>query len=66
MQVGDSVLVERGRTPGTIIEIIADADEVKRWNLKEPGVTIKSPSRGVVFIPVSSFADDPIVFVGRS
>jgi hypothetical protein len=66
MLVGDSVLVERGRTAGTIIEIIEDAVVLKQWHIEEPGVMIKSPQLGVVFLPVSSFFDDPVVFVGRN
>ena len=66
MLVGDSVLIERGRTPGTIIEVIEDAVVLKQWNMAEPGIMIKSPRFGLVFLPVSSFADDPVVFVSRN
>jgi len=66
MLVGDSVLIERGRTRGTIIQVIEAAAELKQWNLQEPGVMIKSPRFGFVFLPISGFADDPIVFVSRN
>lgn len=66
MKVGDSVLIERGRTPGTIVQVIEVADELKQWNLEEPGVMIKSPPFGLVFLPVSTFHDDPIVFASRN
>jgi hypothetical protein len=66
MLVGDSVLIERGRTPGQIIEVIEAVAELKQWNLDEPGVMIKSPPFGLVFLPLSSFSDDPIVFVARN
>ena len=66
MLVGDSVLIEGGRTSGQIIEVIEAAAELKQWNLDEPGVTIKSLPFGLVFIPVSTFSEDPIVFVARN
>jgi len=66
MRVGDSVLIERGRTPGTVIQIIEDLLELKQWNMTEPGVMIKSPAFGLVFLPVSTLEDDPIEFVGRN
>lgn len=66
MLVGDSVLIEHGRTPGQIIEVIEATAELKQWNLEEPGVMIKSPPFGLVFLPVSTFSDDPIVFVSRN
>lgn len=65
MKVGDSVLIEHGRTPGTITEVIESAN-VKQWNVDEPGVMIRSAPFGLVFLPVSTFTDDPIVFVSRN
>jgi hypothetical protein len=66
MLVGDSVCVEQGRTPATIIQVIEDATELQQWNLAERGIMIKSQQLGMVFIPISSFAADPIVFVSRN
>jgi hypothetical protein len=66
MLVGDSVLVEYGRTLGTIVEIIEETAEVRRWQLEGPGVMIKSPTFGMVLITTASFSDDPIEFVGRA
>ena len=66
MRVGDSVLIENGRTPGTVSELIESAAEQKQWNVDEPGVMIKSPPFGLVFLPVSALADDPITFVARN
>lgn len=57
MRVGDSVLIEDGRTPGTISELIESAADQKQWNVDEPGVMIKSPPFGLVFFPVSTLAD---------
>lgn len=66
MRVGDSVLIEHGRTPGTITEVIQANADFKQWNVIEPGVMIKSAPFGLVFLPVSTFTDDPIIFVARN
>jgi len=66
IQVGDSVLIERGRTPGIIIQVIESFSDLTQWNLEEPGVMIKSQPFGLAFFPVSSFDDDPIVFIDRN
>lgn len=66
MQVGDSVLVEHETVPGTITEIIESASRQKECNVDEAGVMIKSPPFGLLFLPVSTFAHDPIVLVHRS
>jgi len=66
MEVGDSVLIEHGRTPGTISEVISAKDDLANWNVDEPGVMIKSAPFGLVFWPVSQFAEDPIIFVARN
>lgn len=65
MKVGDSVLIEDGGTPGVITELIESVSEQNEWNVDEPGVMIKSPPFGLVFIPVSTFKEDPVVLVQR-
>jgi len=65
MKVGDAVLIERGKTPAVITLIIESADDQKECNVKEAGVMLASPPFGLVFLPVPSFANDPIVFVSR-
>jgi len=42
MRVGDAVLIEHGRTPGTISELIQVNADFTQWNVTEPGVMIKS------------------------
>jgi hypothetical protein len=59
-------IIENGRTPGTVSELIESAADQKQWNVDEPGVMIKSPPFGLVFLPVSALADDPITFVARN
>ena len=66
MRVGDSVLIEHETVPGTITEIIESASRQKEWNVGEAGIMIESPPFGLLFLPVSTFAHDPIVLVHRS
>ena len=66
MQVGDSVLIEDGKTPGIIVEIIESDSEQKNYGMEEPGVVMESPPFGLVFWPVSVFANDPIIFLRRA
>jgi hypothetical protein len=66
MRVGDSVLIEHGRTPGVITNLIEFAAEQSEWNVQEPGVMIKSPPFGLVFIPTSTFEADPVLLAPRA
>ena len=66
MRVYDAVRIEDGRTPGTIRELIQANADFKQWNVTEPGVMIKSAPFGLIFIPVSIFTDEPIIFVARN
>jgi hypothetical protein len=61
MKAGDSVLIEDGSTPGTITQLIESVAEQRDSNVDEPGVMIESPSFGLVFIPVSTFKEDPVI-----
>ena len=47
--VGDAVLFEKGQSSGTIAAVISE--DLADWNVREPGVLIKSAERGLVFIP---------------
>ena len=66
MKVGDSVLIEDGGTPGVITELIESVAEQRYCNVDEPGIMIKSAPFGLVFIPVSTFGEDPVVLVQRA
>lgn len=61
MRVGDSVLIEHGRVPGVITVLIQSAAEQSECNVQEPGVMINSPPFGLVFIPTSTFEEDPVL-----
>jgi len=66
VEVGDSVLLEKGRTPGTVELIITTAEEMKSTNVEEPGVMLKSPPFGRVYLPQWSLDQDPLHLVSRA
>jgi len=66
IEAGDSVFIERGRTPGIVKNVITSEFEQKEWNVTEPGVMIESAPFGLVFIPVASFSDDPITLANKN
>lgn len=66
MKVGDSVLIEHQRTPGVITQLIESAAQQSECNVDEPGVMIASPSFGLVFLPISTLQEDPIILVQRA
>lgn len=65
MKAGDSVLIEKGRTPGVIADLIESAAEQASCNAHEPGLMIKSSPFGLVFIPASTLTEDPVILVQR-
>ena len=58
-------MLEHGKTPGIVVNLIVTSDEQQSFNVSEPGVMIKSLPFGLVFWPLSFFEQDPIVFVRR-
>jgi len=64
--VGDSVLLENGRTPGIVEFIVITADEMKATNVEEPGVMLESPPFGLVYLPQRSLTEDPLRLVSRA
>jgi hypothetical protein len=66
VMVGDSVLLEHGRTPGTVELIVVTGEEMKAINVEEPGVMLKSPPFGRVYLPQRSLTEDPLRFVARA
>ena len=65
VKVGDSVLLENGRTPGTVELIVTTAEEMKQIGVDEPGVSLKSPPFGRVYLPDWSLLEDPLRLVSR-
>ncbi len=65
IKVGDSVLLENGRTPGTVELIVTTAEEMRQIGVDEPGVSLLSPPFGRVYLPDWSLLEDPLRFVSR-
>ena len=66
IQIGDSVLLENGRTPGIVDYIVLTSEEMKSTNVEEPGIMLKSPPFGLVYLTQSWLADDPLLLVSRA
>jgi len=66
IMVGDSVLLEHGRTPGTVELIVTTAEEMKAINVEVPGVMLKSPPFGRIYLPEWSLREDPLRLVSRA
>jgi hypothetical protein len=65
IKIGDSVLVERGKTAAIVTLIIESADDQKECNVTEAGIMLQSASLGLAFMPIALLSTDPIVLVGR-
>ena len=66
IMVGDSVLLEHGRTPGTVELVVTTAEEMKAINVEEPGAMLKSPPFGRVYLPQWSLREIPLRLVSRA
>jgi hypothetical protein len=62
--VGDSVLIEDQRTPGTIVDVVG-VDRIEELGVDESGVMIASAPFGLLYIPMSMFADECLIFEAR-
>jgi len=65
IKIGDSVLIERGKTPAVVTLIIESIEDQKECSVREAGIMLQSPAFGLVFLPSSTFSTDSVVFVGR-
>lgn len=66
VRVGDFILIEDGRTPGTVYELIETPAQLEQWRVEGPGIMVETIPDGLVFLPIKSLSDDPIAFVSRS
>jgi len=64
--LGDSVLIENGRTPATVVEIVTSREQMQQCGVEIPGVMLKSAPFGLVYLPVKFLLEDPLQFVSRS
>jgi hypothetical protein len=62
--VGDMVRIERGRTPGIIVEVHETTWDTALGPL-EPGVMVEAAPFGLVYLPSSQFSDDGLIFEAR-
>ena len=65
VQVGDFILIEGGKTPGKVSELIETSEQMGRCGVDVPGIMVESIPFNLVFLPLESFSDDPIVFISR-
>ena len=62
VEVGDSVTLEYGKTPGVVYAVIESPQQINEWTLDEPGIMIEAEPFGLVFWPASEIYD-PVVFI---
>lgn len=68
IEVGDSVTIEHGVTPGVVHDVVESIGSMTEWGLKNPGVMVEAAPFGLVFWPIPSNDEhehDPLVFVSR-
>ena len=65
IKVGDSVLLERGKTPGTVELVVVTTAEMQAIGVEDRGIMLQSAPFGRVYLPEWSLRDDPLVFVSR-
>ena len=63
VQIGDSVLIENGATPGIVSKIIETQDQMDEWGVEDMGLFIESGPFGLVFWSESD--EDSVKFVSR-
>jgi len=64
VKIGDSVLIENGKTPGIVQAVIETENDMQEWGLDEKGISIESKPFGLVFWP-ASILEDPVIFKCR-
>jgi hypothetical protein len=63
VRIGDPVLIESGRTSGVIEAVIETAEDMREWQVDEPGVLVRAEPFGLVFWPASDSA--PVILAAR-
>jgi hypothetical protein len=66
LEVGDAVLLERGKTSGTVELVVVTRAEMQTIGVDGPGVMLLCPPFGRVYQPEWSLRDDPLLFVRRA
>ena len=60
IEVGDSVIIERGKTEGVVSAVVQTPGEILNFDVAEAGVMIKAQPFGLVYWPCSE-TNDPLV-----
>lgn len=64
VRVGDSVLLEHGKTLGKVKSIVQTIKQMEEWNVNEVGLLIESVPFGLVFWP-ATYPEDPVQYLDR-
>ena len=65
VQVGDSVLIEHGRTAGTVEILVCTTQQMAEIGVRQPGVMLLSAPFGRVYLPEECLRKDPLQFVSH-
>ena len=65
IQVGDSVTLEHGRTPGVVELVVLTATQMAEFGVDEPGVMLLSPPFGRVYLSEGCLQMEPLQFVAH-
>ena len=66
VMVGDSVLIEKGTTPGVVEFVVTSDEQMKETGVEEPGVMLTADTFGLVYLPQWSLEEDPLILVSRA
>ena len=64
--IGDSVLFESGKTNGIVELIVVSEVDMKNINVTEPGIMLKSPPFGLVYLSEYWLKSDPLLFISHA
>ena len=65
IKVGDSVLLENGQTLGVVELIVLTPPEMQAIGVDEPGVMLRSPPYGLVYLPDWSLQEEPLQLISH-
>lgn len=64
VEIGDSVTLEHGKTPGVVYAVIENLRQINGWAVDESGIMIEAEPFVLVLWPASEIYD-PVVFIAR-
>jgi hypothetical protein len=60
---GDDIQFGAATNVGLVVAVVAD--DLADYNVREPGIMVRSSALGLVFIPAARFADNAVIFTQR-